>query len=122
MPRTPDFKNNKSLSDLLGAADKPHALPETGWWHVGNISEGHGIDFQNSWVNIGSSSVPASWYLDENGEVKLRGHVSGGSANTVIFTLPEEVRPEYIETYIIALEDDGSIHLEGIHFRAFEGN
>lgn len=119
MPKTPDFKNNKNISDLLGAADRPRPLPETGWNYVGP-NEPHGINFENNWDNVGSGEIPASWYLDENGEVKLRGRVKGGSADTVIFTLPEEVRPEYTETFIIAKENDESIHLENIRFRAFE--
>jgi hypothetical protein len=39
----------------------------------------------------------------------------------VIFTLPEEVRPEFTEIHITPMDDDGSIHLENLGFRAFSG-
>jgi hypothetical protein len=42
-------------------------------------------------------------------------------AESIIFTLPEEVRPKYIERFIVSVDDDGSLHLDGIHFRAYEG-
>jgi hypothetical protein len=39
---------------------------------------------------------------------------------SIIFNLPEEVRPEHIEKYVVPMRDDGSIHLDKIRFRAFE--
>lgn len=122
MARTPDFKSNKSFSDLLREATKPRPFPETGWYRVG-LSEAYQIPFENGWDNVSATNVPASWYLSEDGEVRLRGNVftDGEDFETTIFTLPEEVRPEYTETYVVPLEDDGSIHLENIHFRAFQG-
>jgi len=116
MPKTPDFSSNKDFIDLI--KDKPKLLPETGWNHVGP-SEDHGINFLSGWGNSSTSGVPASWYLSEDGEVRLRGKVTGGSVGSTIFTLPEEVRPEYLERYIVPIEDD--VHLENIHFRAHQG-
>lgn len=42
-------------------------------------------------------------------------------AESIIYTLPEEVRPEHIERYVVPLHDDGSLHLDNIHFRAHQG-
>jgi len=39
---------------------------------------------------------------------------------SVIFTLPEETSIEYTQTYIVPVRDDGSIHLDRIHFRAHQ--
>jgi hypothetical protein len=116
MPKTPDFMQNKDFNDLI--KKKRRALPETGWNNVGP-DEDHGVDFENSWANSGPSTIPASWYLSENGEVRLRGKITGGETGTTIFTLPEEVRPEFKERFIIPIEDD--VHLENIRFRAFSG-
>lgn len=43
-------------------------------------------------------------------------------AESIIYNLPEEVRPEHIEKYIVPVNDDGSLHLDGIHFRANSGS
>jgi photosystem II stability/assembly factor-like uncharacterized protein len=42
-------------------------------------------------------------------------------ADSIIYKLPEEVRPEHIERYVVPLNSDGSLHLDNIHFRAHEG-
>jgi hypothetical protein len=118
MSKTPDFSNNKTFGDIISEQRRPHALPETGWNNVGP-SEDHGVNFEAGWDNSGVTSVPASWYLSAGGEVRLRGKITGGDVGTTIFTLPEEVRPEFTERYIVPMEDD--IHLENIHFRAFGG-
>lgn len=73
MPRTPDFNKN-NFDDLLGGWKRPRPLPETGWNNVGP-SEDHGVDFQGTWSNVSDTTVPASWYLSEDGEVRLRGRV-----------------------------------------------
>jgi hypothetical protein len=39
---------------------------------------------------------------------------------SIIFNLPEEVRPEHIEKYVVPMRDDGSLHLDKIRFRAFQ--
>lgn len=120
MPRSPDFKRNKSIPDLIADTRKPKLLPETGWYRVAitELFEGQGVGgqyigstlnvFKNSWANVvGATIAPASWYLSQFGEVRFRGKITGGVEGTVVFTLPEEVRPEYAETFIVAT-DDGS--------------
>jgi hypothetical protein len=74
MPKTPDFKSNRTFNDIISEGRRPRPLPETGWNYVGP-SEAHGVNFQNGWANVGASSVPASWYLSEDGEVRLRGRL-----------------------------------------------
>jgi hypothetical protein len=75
--KTPDFNQNKDFIDILKDKNRNDPLPETGWNYVGP-DEDHGVDFENSWANAGPSSVPASWYLTEDGQVRLRGKISGG--------------------------------------------
>lgn len=91
---------------------RPKPEPETGWKKAGAGTEEmagvsqHGVDFQNSWQNA-AGWAPVSWYIDSEGEVKVRGHVTGGAVGTVIFTFPEEARPEYAETYIVPTDSGG---------------
>lgn len=73
--KTPDFRQNKKFSDLLGEASRPKPLPETGWNDVGAIDEDHGVNFEGTWNNFSDTTVPASWYLSESGEVRLRGRI-----------------------------------------------
>lgn len=119
MPRTPDFKINRSIPDLISDIRRPQVPPETGWHEVGISDEFHrDIPFQNSWNQAGGTHAPASHYLSEDGELRSRGVVTGGSINTVIYTVPEELRPEYPELYLVPLEDTegnvtaGSVRIE----------
>jgi hypothetical protein len=74
MPKTPDFRQNKTFEDLINEATRPKPLPETGWNMVGP-GEDHGVDFQNGHDNFSDTAVPCSWYLSEDGEVRLRGRI-----------------------------------------------
>lgn len=42
-------------------------------------------------------------------------------ADNILFNIPEEVRPEHIEKYVVPVRSDGSLHLDHIRFRAFQG-
>lgn len=111
MAKTPGFKITKTTSDMLAQNRKPPILPETGWWKVG-ASEAQLIAFQNGWGNATNASIdfaPLRYYLSEDGEVRLHGHISGGSVGTIIFNLPPEARPEFDEQFICPLSD-GSGH------------
>jgi hypothetical protein len=107
MSKSRDLNIDDNPFSLIQDTRRPHLEPETGWYLVGP-SEAHEVDFENSWGNVGVvagvTNAPASWYLSEDGEVRLRGKIDGGSAGTVAFTLPEEVRPEYAETFICAVD------------------
>ena len=60
--KTPDFKQNKTFTDLLREQVKP--LPETGWNNVGEDTPDtqHGVEFQGTWQNYSDTTVPARWY------------------------------------------------------------
>jgi hypothetical protein len=75
MPKTPDFNQNRTLADLIAEQRRPKPLPETGWNNVGP-SEDHGVDFWGAWANFATNTVPTSWYLSEDGEVRLRGRIT----------------------------------------------
>lgn len=54
------------------------------------------VSFQNSWGNdVTTSTAPASYIMDSNGYVHLRGHIQGGSNGTTVFTLPDGYRPPW---------------------------
>ena len=120
MGRTPDFRKNKTLSDVVNEGRRPQKIPETGWYRVAITEnfEGSGFIggteavFQNAWENLGgATNAPASWYLSEDGEVRLRGKITGGEDATLVFTLPEECRPEFCETFICATDNGGKANV-----------
>lgn len=117
MPKSPDFKRNKTIGDLVANTRKPKLLPETGWYRaaITELFEGQAAGgqylgsslavFKNDWRSVaGTSNAPFSWYLSKNGEVRFRGKITGGQVGTTILTLPPEIRPEYAETFIVAMD------------------
>jgi len=63
--------------------------------------------FQNGWVNFDGGTTPSSnnrtaaFSIDAFGFVRLRGVVKGGTANSVIFTLPVGYRPRFQQTFAV---------------------
>jgi hypothetical protein len=120
MPKSRDLNIDNSLADVVGQTRRPKLEPETGWYKIG-ASESYAISFNNSWGNVGVlagiTNAPASFYLSDSGEVRCRGKIDGGSAGTVVFILPDEVRPEYAETFICAVDGGGkanvTVHANG---------
>lgn len=111
MARSPDFKNNRTIADLIADTRKPRPMAETGWWKIGATQE-YEIAFQNSWANVGGSGIPpAAFTTDENGWVRMRGQIDGGSVGTVLFNLPTEARPEYFEPFTVAVDGGGSANI-----------
>ena len=123
MARTPDFRKNKNLIDVIVDKGRPPRMAETGWYRIaatalyesaaaGGQYYGSTLAvFQNSWQNSSiSGAPPASWYVSESGETRMRGKVGKGgtaldaSVGQVLFVLPEEARPEYAETFICATD------------------
>jgi hypothetical protein len=145
-PRSPDFKRNKSMMELIADTRKPKLMPETGWYRIGisELFEGAGqgglfvgsslaiFDLYASWRNVddtptsgsASASSPASWYLSPDGDVRLRGRVISpeitGEIET-LFWLPPEARPEFIERFIVTVDAYGNVDLSGVRFRAWGG-
>lgn len=133
MPKSPDLRRNKTLGDLVSNTRKPKLLPETGWYRLaitelfeGQTAGGQYLGstlaiLENSWVGIGSTSAPPSFYLSEDGETRFRGKVSGGAASGEVMTvLPEEVRPQYAQTFIVPMNDTGVVDLSLIRFRTYQ--
>lgn len=111
MPRTPNFKRNRTISDLISDTRKPPHEADTAFYKVG-IDEDYEIPFENSWTNNnGLDQDDAQWYLDEGGETRLKGVVVGGAEGTTIFTLPEENRPKGVQTFTCALIGGGSANV-----------
>lgn len=124
MPKARELNVDRQLADVVNEIRRPKLQAETGWYNVGEewaASEPIEIDFLNSWSNVGVTSgvtnAPAGWYLSEDGEVRLRGKIDGGTLGVPAFILPEEVRPEYAETFICAVEGGGkanvTVHANG---------
>jgi len=112
MARSPGFKNTTSTAELIAELRKPKVLPETGWWNVGE-DEPYEIPFEGDWGNSNEdfNLPPASWYLSEDGEVRLRGVVDGGNEGDTIFVLPEEVIPEYNQRFACSLIGGGTANI-----------
>jgi hypothetical protein len=110
--KSPHFNRSRTIPDLIAEERRRRPDADTSWFKVGP-TEPMAVDFQNSWGNVGGSGIaPASWYLSENGEVRLRGKITGGVAGTVAFTLPVNVRPQYAETFIVAVDGGGKANVE----------
>ena len=109
--RSPNFKRNKTVPELLSDTRKPKLIADTAWYKIGP-SEAYEIIFQNSWANVGGSGNPdAQWYVDENGESKCVGLVEGGDEGTVIFEFPEENRPRFKQVYTCAVDGGGTANI-----------
>jgi hypothetical protein len=131
MPKSRDLNIDRGLANVVGETRRPKLEPETGWYNIGEewaADEPIEFDFLNSWGNLGTDDdiehAPASFYLAEDGEVRFRGVITGGSAGTIAFMIPEEVRPQFAQTFICALigggkanvrvEPDGTVFVETI--------
>lgn len=111
MPRTPNFKRNRTIPELIADTRKPKIEADTAWYKVG-ATEDYEIPFENSWQNAGGvDQEDAQWYMDENGETKLKGVVGGGAEGDTIFTLPEENRPRGVQTYTCAVIGGGTANV-----------
>lgn len=112
MARSPDLKINTTIPDLISDIRRPQLIPYTGWHDI-NESGDRFIPFQNSWENSGADgAAPAGFYLSEDGEVRMRGKITGGLAETIVCTLPEEVCPEYVESFIVPVVGGGRAEIE----------
>lgn len=92
-----------SKARIYGYADVTEAQAGTvtadaSWHNVGGAGE---PAFQNSWANYGSGYAAAAFRKDANGFVHVKGVVSGGANNTVIFTLPAGYRPGGHENFAV---------------------
>lgn len=109
--RSPNFRRNKTIPELIADTRKPPLLPDTAWYKVG-ISQAYAIGFTNSWANVGGSGNPdAQWYMDDIGEAIVVGLVDGGIEGSVMFTLPEETRPRYRHPFVCAVEGGGTANV-----------
>lgn len=77
--------------------------PDTEWHIIGDTGE---PAFQDTWEQYGSSYQEAGFFLDSEGWVHFRGLIKNGTASSVIFTLPEEYRPD-VATYCIGQAGGG---------------
>src|SRR3990167_3073664 len=123
MSKSRDLNIEKTIFDVVGNTRAPRLESETGWYKIG-VSEAYAIPFENSWDNIcvlaGITNAPVGFYLSENGEGRCRGTVGGGAIGTTIFTLPEEITPEYVQEFICSVDAAGNIDLSNIRFRAHQ--
>ncbi len=109
--KSPNFRRNKSLPEMMADTRKPKLIADTAWYKVGP-SQAYQIVFENGWANVGGSGNPdVQWYVDGEGEKKLIGLVDGGDEGTVIFNLPEEVRPRYKQIYVCAVDGGGTANV-----------
>lgn len=115
--RSPHYNRNRNIADLIAEQRRIRTSPDTNWYRVGPGDaempgeEEHDVDFLNGWENVGDTGdSPASWYLSHNGEVRLRGHIVGPEG-TVAFILPEEVRPQFAEKFVVAADDGRYAHV-----------
>lgn len=120
MAKTPDFKYNRTIGELLSEQRKPKTIPDTAWREIGDGSADE-IVLEGTWINDGDLTTPnPAFYLSEDGEVRLRGKVREGT--DLIVVLPEECRPEFDMNFIVYVydTDNNGIELSEIRFRSFQ--
>lgn len=81
-----------SFEDLpISSSSGKITLQDSETWHeVGSAGE---PVFQNGWTNYGGDLAILAFRKLPTGEIHIKGVVKGGSANSVIFTLPSNYRP-----------------------------
>ncbi len=111
---TPNFKKNRTLPDLIADTRKPKLIPDTAWYKVGP-SEAYEIEFQGAWANVGGSGNPdAQWHTDhsgQNSEARVIGLVEGGDEGDIIFTLPDDTRPRYLQGFTCRVVGGGTANV-----------
>ena len=109
--RSPDFKRNNSIAELISDTRKPKRLADTAWYKIGE-DEDYEIEFGAGWATVGGSGNPdAQFYMNEEGETVVIGYVDGGEEGSIIFNLPEENRPRYREPFVVAVEGGGTANV-----------
>lgn len=83
----------------------------------------------NGWANTGAPYASAGYWRDPNGQVHLRGRVTGGAG--AAFTLPAHYRPEYQIVFVanggtVTVATSGAVtpagatvDLDAVSFRAY---
>ena len=74
-------------------------FPNQNIFEVGKPASG--IDFENSWDNVGGDWAVASYWRDPMQMLHLSGAIAGGTTGTVAFTLPPGFRPKGDESFVI---------------------
>ena len=100
------------IEEFLEADDADAAFEALGadddWHEVGDTGE---PAFQNSWANVGDPYETLGYRISADGWVYLKGRVDGGSAGTVIFTLPATYRPAKTLLFAVACEVDAWVQI-----------
>lgn len=131
MSKTPDLNVNRTIGEIIASQRKPNIESETGWYNIDEewaINEPITVGFTNAWAHAGTvagiTNAKAGWYLSDSGEVRFRGKISNtgiiDASKPVITILPDEVRPEYAQEFILPVDDDGNIDLNQIRYRAHQ--
>lgn len=108
---SPNFRKHRTISDLISDTRKPKVGADTAWYKVG-IDEDYEIPFEDGWENSGGvDEDEAQWYMDDGGETRLMGVVTGGGVDSTIFTLPEENRPRGVQTFTCAVIGGGTANI-----------
>lgn len=91
--------NSKALGGHPASAYLRTGTSGEAWHLVGDAGQ---PAFQNSWANIENGFALAGFYRDPIGRVHLKGVVGGGTAGTVVFTLPAAYRPPQNLAFAVA--------------------
>jgi len=58
--------------------------------------------YQNSWHAFGGVYGPPRYWIDVDGWVHFAGHIAGGTASGVMWTMPEGLRPNSLKRFVIS--------------------
>lgn len=93
-----DGKVVTNITDIATNVTNIDTIDSLEAWH--EVGSGGEPAFENSWVNGSTETV--AFYKDPWGVVHLKGKATGGTINTVIFTLPTGNRPSNTRILIAA--------------------
>ena len=103
------------METILESSDLDTMLVNMGadaaWHEVGGSGE---PTFENSWGNVGGAYENCAFRIDVSGFVHLKGRITGGPGDTVVFTLPATRRPENTQLFNVATEAAGDIEINSV--------
>lgn len=87
------------------------------WIYVGTYPTDAGTlpespPFQNGWMNKGSGFVPCRFKVNKWRDVEIEGGIEGGAVGSVIFTLPEEYRPDGSLRFVCSSDGTATTHVQ----------
>lgn len=96
---------NESTLGVVPKASRASSLPPLVWHNI--------TSFTNGWkaVTAAQNALPVAYAIDAEGQVHLRGALTGGTVDEAAFTLPSSVVSSTLNLYFPVVADGGTLGL-----------